>query len=175
MTHLVALGKNALCESEQTPVSVCGKSFYCQQQQDVTFLTIHTGIGGGGFLAPQLDRNVGAVCVDVVGTGGKVACTGLVPGGAGHSVDLRCVVHTGSLVKVGVGDVHLDIAGGQCSTSSAAKAGTAIAHTSMAAASAPANTFFNFMITHLYLSFEKQLASPNNRCKKMRGQNPSDG
>ena len=40
MTHLVALGKNALCESEQTPVSVCGKSFYCQQQQDVVFLTI---------------------------------------------------------------------------------------------------------------------------------------
>ena len=40
MTHLMALGKNALCESEQTPVSVCGKSFYCQQQQDVTFLTI---------------------------------------------------------------------------------------------------------------------------------------
>ena len=40
MTHLVALGKNTLCESEQTPVSVCGKSFYCQQHQDVTFLTI---------------------------------------------------------------------------------------------------------------------------------------
>ena len=32
--------KNTLCESEQTPVSVCGKSFYCQQQQDVVFLTI---------------------------------------------------------------------------------------------------------------------------------------
>ena len=32
--------KNALCESEQTPVSVCGKSFYCRQQQDVAFLTI---------------------------------------------------------------------------------------------------------------------------------------
>ena len=27
--------KNTLCESEQTPVSVCGKSFYCQLQQDV--------------------------------------------------------------------------------------------------------------------------------------------
>ena len=46
-------------------------------------------------------------------TGGKVARTGLVPGGAGHSVNLRCVVHAGSLVEVGVGDVHLDIAGGQ--------------------------------------------------------------
>ena len=40
MTHLVALGKNTLCESEQTPFSVCGRSFYCQQQQDVVFLTI---------------------------------------------------------------------------------------------------------------------------------------
>ena len=35
MTHLVALGKNTLCESEQIPFSVCGKSFYCQLQQDV--------------------------------------------------------------------------------------------------------------------------------------------
>ena len=66
----------------------------------------------------HLDRagnasDIGAICVDVVGTGGKVACTGLVLGGAGHSVDLRCVVHTGSLVEVGVGNVHLDIAGGQ--------------------------------------------------------------
>ena len=154
MTHLVALGKNTLCESEQIPFSVCGRSFYCRQQQDVTFLTIHTGIGGGGFLAPQLDRNVGAVCVDVVGTSGKVARTGLVLSGAGHSVDLRCVVHTGSLVKVGVGDVHLDIAGGQCSTSSAAKAGTTIAHTSISAARALANTFFNLMVIHLYLGFE---------------------
>ena len=40
MTHLVALGKNTLCESEQTPFSVCGRSFYCRQQQDVAFLTI---------------------------------------------------------------------------------------------------------------------------------------
>ena len=32
--------KNTLCESEQNPSSVCGKSFYCQQQQDVAFLTI---------------------------------------------------------------------------------------------------------------------------------------
>ena len=40
MTHLVALGKNTLCESEQTPFSVCGRSFYCRQQQDVVFLTI---------------------------------------------------------------------------------------------------------------------------------------
>ena len=32
--------KNALCESEQNPSSVCGKSFYCQLQQDVAFLTI---------------------------------------------------------------------------------------------------------------------------------------
>lgn len=40
MTHLVALGKNTLCESEQIPFSVCGKSFYCQLQQDVAFLTI---------------------------------------------------------------------------------------------------------------------------------------
>ena len=40
MTHLVALGKNTLCESEQTPFSVCGRSFYFQQQQDVVFLTI---------------------------------------------------------------------------------------------------------------------------------------
>ena len=103
---------------------------------------ICAGVGGGGFLALQgngnvvavgigdllcilqrprgqhLDRegnagDVGAICVDVVGTGGKVARTGLVPGGAGHSVNLRCVVHAGSLVEVGVGDVHLDIAGGQ--------------------------------------------------------------
>ena len=35
MTYLVALGKNTLCESEQIPFSVCGKSFYCQQQQAV--------------------------------------------------------------------------------------------------------------------------------------------
>ena len=27
--------KNTLCESEQIPFSVCGKSFYCQLQQDV--------------------------------------------------------------------------------------------------------------------------------------------
>ena len=27
--------KNTLCESEQNPSSVCGKSFYCQQQQSV--------------------------------------------------------------------------------------------------------------------------------------------
>ena len=40
MTHLVALGKNTLCESEQIPFSVCGRSFYCRQQQDVVFLTI---------------------------------------------------------------------------------------------------------------------------------------
>ena len=40
MTHLVALGKNTLCESEQIPFSVCGRSFYCRQQQDVAFLTI---------------------------------------------------------------------------------------------------------------------------------------
>ena len=40
MTHLVALGKNTLFESEQTPFSVCGRSFYCRQQQDVAFLTI---------------------------------------------------------------------------------------------------------------------------------------
>ena len=40
VTHLVALGKNTLCESEQTPFSVCGRSFYCRQQQDVVFLTI---------------------------------------------------------------------------------------------------------------------------------------
>ena len=40
MTHLVALGKNTLCESEQPPFSVCGRSFYCRQQQDVVFLTI---------------------------------------------------------------------------------------------------------------------------------------
>ena len=40
VTHLVALGKNTLCESEQTPFSVCGRSFYCRQQQDVAFLTI---------------------------------------------------------------------------------------------------------------------------------------
>ena len=40
MTHLVALGKNTICESEQTPFSVCGRSFYCRQQQDVAFLTI---------------------------------------------------------------------------------------------------------------------------------------
>ena len=45
--------------------------------------------------------------------GGKLACTGLVFGGAGHRIDLSCIVHTGSLVEVGVGDVHLDIAGGQ--------------------------------------------------------------
>ena len=32
--------KNTLCESEQTPFSVCGRSFYCRQQQDVVFLTI---------------------------------------------------------------------------------------------------------------------------------------
>ena len=32
MTHLVALGKNTLCESEQIPFSVCGRSFYCRQQ-----------------------------------------------------------------------------------------------------------------------------------------------
>ena len=38
--HLVALGKNTLCESEQTPFSVCGRSFYCRQQQDVAILTI---------------------------------------------------------------------------------------------------------------------------------------
>ena len=103
---------------------------------------IHAGIGGSGFLALQgngdvatvgigdllcilqrprgqyLDRegntgDVGAVGVDMVGTGGKLASTGLVFGGAGHSVDLRCVVHTGSFVEIGVGDVHLDIAGGQ--------------------------------------------------------------
>ena len=103
---------------------------------------IHTGIGGSGFLALQgngdvatvgigdllcilqrprgqyLDRegntgDVGAVGVDMVGTGGKLACTGLVFGGAGHSIDLRCVVHTGSFVEIGVRDVHLDIAGGQ--------------------------------------------------------------
>ena len=36
-----------------------------------------------------------------------------------------------------------------CSTSSAAKAGTATAHTSMAAARAPTNTFFNLIVTHL--------------------------
>ena len=104
--------------------------------------SICAGVGGGGFLALQgngnvvavgignllcilqrpwgqhLDRegnagDVGTICVDVVGTGGKVARTGLVLGGAGHSVDLRCIVHTGSLVEVGIGDVHLDIAGGQ--------------------------------------------------------------
>ena len=40
MTYLVALGKNTLCESEQIPFSVCGRSFYCRQQQDVAFLTI---------------------------------------------------------------------------------------------------------------------------------------
>ena len=38
-----------------------------------THSAIHAGIGGGGFLAPQLDRNVVAVGVDVVGTGGKSA------------------------------------------------------------------------------------------------------
>ena len=45
--------------------------------------------------------------------GGKLACTGLVFGGAGDSIDLRCIVHTGSFVEIGVRDVHLDIAGGQ--------------------------------------------------------------
>jgi len=103
---------------------------------------IHTGIGGSGFLALQgngdvatvgigdllcilqrprgqyLDRkgntgDVGAVGVDMVGTGSKLACTGLVFGGAGNSIYLRCVVHTGSFVEIGVRDVHLDIAGGQ--------------------------------------------------------------
>ena len=29
-----------LFESEQTPFSVCGRSFYCRQQQDVAILTI---------------------------------------------------------------------------------------------------------------------------------------
>ena len=33
--------------------------------------------------------------------------------GALAAAMLVCVVHTGSLVEVGVGDVHLDIAGGQ--------------------------------------------------------------
>jgi len=103
---------------------------------------ICAGVGGGRFLALQgngdvvavgigdllcilqrprgqyLDRegntgDVGAVGVDMVGTGGKLACTGLVFGGAGNSIDLRCIVHTGSFVEIGVRDVHLDIAGGQ--------------------------------------------------------------
>ena len=32
--------KEFCCASEQTPFSVCGRSFYCRQQQDVAFLTI---------------------------------------------------------------------------------------------------------------------------------------
>ena len=32
--------KEFCCASEQTPFSVCGRSFYCRQQQDVVFLSI---------------------------------------------------------------------------------------------------------------------------------------
>ena len=44
--------KNTLCESEQNPSSVCGKSFYCQQQQSVACACPH---GGSAVGKPELD------------------------------------------------------------------------------------------------------------------------
>ena len=82
-------------------------------------------------------------------------------GGAGHSVDLRCVVHTGSLVEVGVGDVHLDIAGGQAVflfhlfRSEGRDCHSAYQHSGR---KCTCKYFFNLMITHLYLGFEKTVS-----------------